>query len=74
MHRPAVEDLPAQEAGQNVLCWTSSSFRRQAPNTDTFPDTSAGQTLLLAAAGVGQAETNTAHASPCLQKPSAMRQ
>lgn len=53
-------DLPAQEAGQNVLYWTPSSFRRRALNTDTFPDTCDVQTLVLVAAGVWEAETNTA--------------
>lgn len=74
MPRPAVGDLPTQEAGQNVLNWTPSSFRRQAPNTDTFPNTSDVQTLALMAAGVWEAETNIARASPCLQGPSDMQQ
>lgn len=74
MHRPAVEDLPTQEAGQNVLNWTPSSFRRQAPNTDTFPNTSDVQTLALVAVGMWEAETNIARASPCLQGPSATQQ
>lgn len=73
VHRPAVEGLTTWEAGQNVLYWTPSSFRRQVPNTDTFPDTSDVQTLVLVAVEVGGAETNTRCASPCLQGPSAVQ-
>lgn len=73
VHRPAVEDLTTQEAGQNVPYWIPSSFRRQVPNTDTFPDTSDVQTLVLVAVEVGEAETNTTCASPCLQGPSAVQ-
>lgn len=46
------------------MYWTPSSFRRQAPNTDTVPDTSDVQPLVLVAAGVWEAETYTARASP----------
>ena len=60
--------------GQNVLSWTLSSFRRQAPNTDTFPDTSDEQNLVLVAIEVGEAETNTTRVSPFPQSPSAMHQ
>lgn len=52
MHRPAVEDLPTH----NVLYWTPSSFRRQVPNTDTFPDTSDVQTLVLVVVEVWEAD------------------
>ena len=69
MHRSAVEDLPTQETGQNVLNWTPSSFRRQAPNTDTFSNTSDVQTLAPVAVGVWEAEANIARASPTCRDP-----
>ena len=69
MPRPAVGDLPTQEAGQNVLNWTPSSFRRQAPNTDTFPNTSDVPTLAPMAVGVREAEKDLARASPACRDP-----
>lgn len=57
--------------------WTECSvldpmqLRRQAPNTDTFPDTSDVQTSVLVAVEVREAETDTPSVFPGLQGPSA---